>query len=182
MKPSLFRFPAQSGIRFINKLGPCLHRGTLLVILLTLLTHSALAARPDEMLSDPALEARARTISKELRCPVCQNQSIDDSDADLAHDLRVLVRQRLKAGDSDEQVKQYIVARYGDYVLLDPPLKVTTYALWFGPAFILLFGFLLARGYLKTKPDVEEDPEVEFLEKEKKGLLRLLEEEQEEEK
>src|ERR1700677_588207 len=112
----------------------------LLVIALLLFcaqTTAGYAARPDEMLSDPVLEARAHVISKELRCPVCQNQSIDDSDADLAHDLRVLVRQRLEAGDSDEQVKQYIVARYGDYVLLDPPFNKATFVLWTGPAFLL---------------------------------------------
>ncbi len=99
---------------------------------------SAWAIRPDEMLSNPKLEARARIIGKELRCLVCQNQSIDDSDADLAHDLRVLVRQRVLAGDSDEQVKQYIVARYGTYVLLKPPFDAETYLLWLGPLILLL--------------------------------------------
>jgi cytochrome c-type biogenesis protein CcmH len=153
----------------------------LLIIALLLYCTQALAARPDEMLTDPALEARARTISKELRCPVCQNQSIDDSDADLAHDLRVLVRQRLKAGDSDEQVKQYIVNRYGDYVLLDPPFKSATYVLWLGPAVILLLAFLVAGGAFKPKPDAEEDPEIDFLEKEKKRTAKEIEEEQEQE-
>jgi len=98
----------------------------------------AWAVRPDEMLSDHALETRARAIGQELRCLVCQNQSIDDSDADLAHDLRVLVRQRLLAGDSDEQVIQYMVARYGSYVLLNPPLDAETLLLWFGPIVLLL--------------------------------------------
>lgn len=93
---------------------------------------------PDEILDDPALEKRARALSAELRCLVCQNQSIDDSNADLARDLRVIVRQRLEAGDSDEQVMQYVVDRYGDYVLLDPPVKATTYLLWYGPPAILL--------------------------------------------
>ena len=91
------------------------------------------AIRPDEIMTDPRLEVRARAIGSELRCLVCQNESIDDSDADLAHDLRLLVRQRVKAGDSDAQVKAYIVARYGDYVLLTPPFKPETYLLWFGP-------------------------------------------------
>ena len=90
------------------------------------------------MLSNPKLEARARTIGKELRCLVCQNESIDDSDADLAHDLRVLVRQRVLPGDSDAQVKQFIVARYGNYVLLKPPFDAETYLLWFGPLVLLL--------------------------------------------
>jgi len=98
----------------------------------------ALAVQPDEMLSNPKLEARARAIGKELRCLVCQNESIDDSNADLAHDLRVLVRQRLVAGDSDEQVRQYVVARYGTYVLLKPPFDSETYLLWFGPLILLL--------------------------------------------
>ncbi len=99
---------------------------------------SAWAIRPDEIMSDPKLEARARAIGQELRCLVCQNESIDDSDADLAHDLRVLVRQRLLAGDSDAQVKAYIVARYGNYVLLKPPFFAETYLLWFGPLILLL--------------------------------------------
>ena len=94
--------------------------------------------QPDEMLANPKLEARARTIDKELRCLVCQNENIDNSDADLAHDLRLLVRKRVMAGDSDEQVKQYIVARYGNYVLLKPPFDAETYLLWFGPALLLL--------------------------------------------
>jgi len=99
---------------------------------------SAWAIRPDEMLTNPKQEARARAIGKELRCLVCQNESIDDSDADLAHDLRLLVRQRIVAGDSDVQVKQYIVARYGNYVLLKPPFDAETYLLWFGPVILLL--------------------------------------------
>jgi cytochrome c-type biogenesis protein CcmH len=99
---------------------------------------AAWAIQPDEMLSNRKLEARARSIDKELRCLVCQNESIDDSNADLAHDLRVLVRQRITAGDSDAQVKQYIVARYGNYVLLKPPFDAETYLLWLGPLVLLL--------------------------------------------
>lgn len=102
----------------------------------------ALAVEPGEMLADPALEARARDISKNLRCVVCQNQSIDESEADLAHDLRVLVRQRLEAGDTDEQVIHYVVSRYGDFVLLRPPVKGVTYVLWFGPIAIVLIGLV----------------------------------------
>jgi cytochrome c-type biogenesis protein CcmH len=94
---------------------------------------AALAVQPDEVLADPKLESRARALSKHLRCLVCQNQSIDDSDAGLARDLRVLVRERLKAGDSDEEVLAFLVARYGDFVLLKPPVKPTTWLLWFGP-------------------------------------------------
>lgn len=91
-----------------------------------------------EEIDDPVLEARAREIGKELRCLVCQNQSIDDSNADLAKDLRRLVRERLVAGDSNQAVKDYIVVRYGDFVLLKPPFKPITYALWLGPGLFLL--------------------------------------------
>ncbi len=99
-----------------------------------------LAVQPDEMLPDPALEARARALSKELRCMVCQNESIDDSEAPLAHDLRVLVRDRLKAGDSDGQVLDFLVARYGEFVLLKPRLSWHTAALWGLPPALLLLG------------------------------------------
>jgi cytochrome c-type biogenesis protein CcmH len=98
------------------------------------------AVEPKEMLANPMLEARARVLSKELRCMVCQNQSIDDSDAPLAHDLRVLVRERLKAGDSDAQVIDFLVARYGEFVLLKPPLSWHTAALWGLPPALLLIG------------------------------------------
>ena len=98
------------------------------------------AVQPDEVLSNPVLEARARTLSKELRCMVCQNQSIDDSEAALARDLRLLVRDRLKAGDSDQQVLDYLVARYGEFVLLRPPLSLHTAILWGVPPAVLLFG------------------------------------------
>jgi cytochrome c-type biogenesis protein CcmH len=101
---------------------------------------SALAVEPSEMLKDPALEARARAIGQELRCLVCQNESIDDSAAPLAHDLRVLLRQRIAAGDSDTQAVQYIVDRYGQFVLLKPLVEPATYALWFGPPALLLLG------------------------------------------
>lgn len=118
---------------------------------------AAHAVNPDEMLKDPALEERAREISKGLRCVVCQNQSIDDSDADLARDLRVLVRQRLKAGDSDEQVTQFVVDRYGDYVLLNPPFKASTYVLWFGPPVLALVAVIaLIVFYRRRRPEAAE--------------------------
>ncbi len=98
------------------------------------------AVQPDEMLADPVLEARARALSKELRCMVCQNESIDDSEASLAHDLRVLVRERLKAGDTDQQVLNFMVARYGEFVLLKPPLSWHTIALWGLPPAALFIG------------------------------------------
>ncbi len=98
----------------------------------------AWAVEPSERLADPALETRARTISQELRCLVCQNESINSSNAPLAHDLRVLVRKRLVAGDSDQQVLNYIVARYGVFVLLDPPFEPLTWVLWLGPPILVL--------------------------------------------
>lgn len=99
----------------------------------------ALAAEPDEVLTDPALEARARNISRQLRCVVCQSQSIDDSNAPLAKDMRLIVRERLVAGDSDEEVYAYLVERYGDYVLLNPPIQKNTIVLWAAPL-IIFFG------------------------------------------
>ena len=115
-------------------------RALLALLMLALLSLPALAVRPDEMLADPALEARARVISEGLRCLVCQNQSIDDSDADLAHDLRVIVRERLTAGDTDKQVVDFIVARYGEYVLLNPVLAPHTLLLWIAAPAVLLIG------------------------------------------
>jgi cytochrome c-type biogenesis protein CcmH len=100
----------------------------------------AFAVNPDEVLADPALEARARTISAELRCMVCQNQSIDDSNADLARDLRLLVRQRLVDGDSDKQVIDYLVSRYGEFVLLKPRWSEKTWLLWGAPAGLFVLG------------------------------------------
>ena len=114
-----------------------------IVLLLALLAPGVAAAvTPDEMLKDPALETRARALSREIRCMVCQNQSIDSSEAPLAHDLRVLVRQRLVAGDSDQQVLDYLVARYGEFVLLKPPLELHTLLLWGAPPAVLLAGLI----------------------------------------
>jgi len=104
------------------------------------LAQPAFAVLPGEVLADPALEARARAISEELRCLVCQNQSIDDSDADLAHDLRVLVRERIAAGDSDEEVVDYVVSRYGEFVLLKPRFNLRNALLWGAPLLILAAG------------------------------------------
>ncbi len=118
-----------------------LHALTLLIALIT--SSSAWAVEPNEMLADPVLEARARAISKELRCMVCQNESIDDSQAPLAHDLRVLVRERLKAGDSDAQVMNFLVSRYGEFVLLKPPLSWHTVVLWGTPPGLLLLGMVM---------------------------------------
>ena len=115
----------------------------LLVILFVLSTPlSAFAVNPDEVLADPALEARARALSAELRCMVCQNQSIDDSNADLAKDLRLLVRERITDGDSDEAVLNYIVSRYGEFVLLKPRIGMKTVLLWGAPVLLVTLGGL----------------------------------------
>lgn len=128
--------------------------GFVAFLLTLLLAGAAQAVQPDEMLKDPALEARARELSGQVRCMVCQNQSIDESDADLARDLRILVRQRLKAGDSDQQVLDYLVSRYGEFVLLKPRFDLQNALLWGTPILLLLAGgaFMLwsARGKRRT--------------------------------
>jgi cytochrome c-type biogenesis protein CcmH len=111
-----------------------------LLLLAVLLPSPCWAVQPDEILADPALEARARALSRDLRCMVCQNQSIDDSEAPLARDLRLLVRERLQAGDGDNQVIDYLVKRYGDFVLLKPRFSAHTALLWLGPASVLVGG------------------------------------------
>ena len=125
----------------------------ILVIMVVLLLPpvSAYAVEPDEILPDPVLEARARDISKKLRCVVCQNQDIDSSNAGVARDLRLLVRERLVVGDSDAEVIEYIRARYGDYVLLKPPLEPATYALWFAPIAFVLIGVFVGGGLLMSR-------------------------------
>ena len=107
---------------------------------LALWASAPLAFSPDEPLADAVLEARARALHEELRCMVCQGQAISDSDAELARDMRAVVRQRIADGETDEQVLDYLAGRYGDYILLDPPVKPATYALWFGPAGAFLLG------------------------------------------
>ncbi|MBY3102961.1 cytochrome c-type biogenesis protein CcmH [Rhizobium laguerreae] len=117
-------------------------RRLLLAVVLLLMAAPAFAVNPDEVLADPALEARARALSAELRCMVCQNQSIDDSNADLAKDLRLLVRERIADGDSDEAVLNYIVSRYGEFVLLKPRVSMKTVLLWGAPVLLVLAGGL----------------------------------------
>ncbi len=124
-----------------------------------LMLSCALAVMPDEVLKDPALEARARVISQDLRCLVCQNQSIDDSNASLARDLRLIVRERLSAGDTDTQVFDYVVARYGNYVLLKPPLQTDTVLLWAAPFIMLAAGLGFAALYLRQRPLLDDDDE-----------------------
>lgn len=123
----------------------------LVAALALLLPTAAGAVLPSERLDDPALEARARDISAEIRCVVCQNESIESSNAGIAQDLRVLIRERLQAGDSDAQVKDFLVARYGDYVLLRPPFASYTLLLWLGPALVLLAGGVGAAVYLRSQ-------------------------------
>lgn len=145
----------------------------LLAILLVLMSVTpALAVQPDEMLKDPALEARARTLSAELRCLVCQNQSIDDSDASLAHDLRVLLREQLQQGKSDAEALQFLVDRYGDYVLLKPPFKSSTMLLW-----LLPFGVLMAAAafLLRRRPQAATPAEAPLSDDERKALAQQLE-------
>jgi cytochrome c-type biogenesis protein CcmH len=141
-------------------------------VLASLLTvTSAFAVQPDEVLKDPALERRARTISGGLRCLVCQNQSIDESDAPLAKDLRVLVRDRLKAGDTDREVQSYVVQRYGEFVLLQPVFGAHTLVLWLAPVLVLALGGLAAYVSLFRRRATHTAP----LEKsEKEAVERLL--------
>lgn len=115
----------------------------LLLLAVFFATSAAFAVEPGEVLKDPVLEQRARNLSAGLRCLVCQNQSIDDSQAPLAHDLRMIVRERLEAGDSDAAVRDYVVGRYGDFVLLKPPLKPATLVLWATPFLLVLVGSIL---------------------------------------
>jgi cytochrome c-type biogenesis protein CcmH len=137
---------------------------------LLLAAYPAFAVLPDEVLSDPAMEARARAISADLRCMVCQNQSIDDSNADLARDLRVLVRERLVAGDTDGQVIDFVVSRYGEYVLLKPRFSARNALLWGAPAILLIggIGFALMRSRSRRQAEAPLSAE------EKAALERIL--------
>jgi cytochrome c-type biogenesis protein CcmH len=146
-------------------------RRVVIALAMLLAADLASAVEPGEILKDPALEARARAISKEIRRLVCQNQSIDDSSADLAHDLRLIVRERLTAGDSDRQVMDYLVARYGDFVLLDPPVKMKTIFLWGGPPLVLLLGIAIIVGAARRRRAVVAAP---LSEEERERLARLL--------
>ena len=132
---------------------------------------AAHAVEPAERLADPALEARARLLSKELRCLVCQNQSIDESNADLAHDLRVLLRQRLVAGDTDRQILDYAAARYGVFVLLDPPFAPATYVLWLAPPLLLLGAGAMLAVRARRRQSEEPPPGLDREEEARAALL-----------
>jgi cytochrome c-type biogenesis protein CcmH len=138
------------------------------------LAGGALAVTPDEKLDDPALEARARSLSAGLRCMVCQNQSIDDSDAPLAHDLRVLLRERIAAGDTDAEVVDFLVARYGEFILLTPRLSVRTVLLWSAPVVLLVLGGVVAWGAMRRKPAADPSAPTALTDKERAELDRIL--------
>ena len=145
-------------------------RALFAALAIVLATWPAFAVNPDEVLADPVLEARARSISENLRCLVCQNQSIDDSDADLAHDLRVIVRERLTAGDTDQQAVQFIVDRYGEYVLLNPVVAPHTILLWVAAPVVLLIGGIVVFIGARRKPAAGQ---AELSEDEKRALEGL---------
>ena len=155
-----------------------LRRGSVLVMVWLMAAFAlppAYAVQPDEVLADPALEARARAISEGLRCLVCQNQSIDDSDAPLARDLRLLVRERLKAGDSDQQIKDFVVTRYGEFVLLKPRLTQRTLLLWFATPAVFA-GALLLIWLAYRRRQTLADRLAPLSESEQGRLKRLLDE------
>jgi cytochrome c-type biogenesis protein CcmH len=150
-------------------------RSVLAALLLALAVAApAYAIEPREQLNDPALEARARTLGQELRCLVCQNESIDDSNADLARDLRTIVREKLTAGDSDQQVLDFVTARYGDFVLLRPPVRAGTLVLWFGPAVLLIAAIIAMTLRRRARAKAEPAP---LSSEEDRCLARLLDEE-----
>ena len=145
-----------------------------LALVCALLPAAASAVLPSERLADPALEARARVISQDLRCQVCQNQSIDDSNASLAADLRRLVRERLTAGDSNEAVLSYVTQRYGDYVLLRPPLRTDTILLWYGPFGLLAAGLVGAAIYIRRRNPKAAPSVASLSAEEEQRLAKLL--------
>ena len=152
-----------------------MRRLVIALLLLVLALAPAAAVQPDEVLSDPKLEARARTLSAELRCLVCQNQSIDDSDAPLARDLRVLLRERLVAGDTDAQAIDFVVDRYGEFVLLRPRFAPHTLVLWLGPAAILLLGSLGTVLFVRSRRrPIAADETPPLSEAERRRLVELL--------
>ena len=148
-----------------------------LFVVVASLTPPAQAVQPDEMLKDPALEQRARELGKHLRCIVCQNQSIDDSNAPLARDLRIIVRERITAGDTDDQAMDYVVARYGNFVLLKPPFQTNTLALWLGPIVLLLLALWGFRSILARRTQVPAGAPAELTPAERQQLQELLESE-----
>ena len=135
----------------------------------------AIAIQPNEILKDPELEARARQLSKEIRCLVCQNQSIDDSNADLARDLRALVREHIRNGSNDQEILDYLVKRYGDFVLLKPPVKASTYLLWYGPVAILLLGALGLIVFFRVSRPIPMEQNIMLSDEERQKVQVMLE-------
>ncbi len=135
----------------------------------------AVAVEPGEKLDDPKLEERARELSSQIRCLVCQNQSIDESNAELAKDLRVLVRERIQAGQSDAEIKDYLTDRYGDFVLLKPPMKPETYLLWYGPAGLLALGAIGVGVYFHRRRKAGNGPAQKLSADEERRLKQILE-------
>jgi cytochrome c-type biogenesis protein CcmH len=148
----------------------------IVTLLVSLAASSVYAVQPDEIMSDPAKELRARNLSRELRCMVCQNQSIDDSEAPLARDLRLLVRERIAVGDSDAQVLDFLVARYGEFVLLKPRLELHTLLLWLLPPLALAGGGLAlwAHGRRRARSTVADDDSAVRLTAEEEARLERL--------
>lgn len=146
-----------------------------LLVLCLLIALPADAVEPDEILDDPALEARARVISKDLRCLVCRNESIDESNAELAKDLRVLVRERILAGDTNEETVQYVVDRYGEYVLLKPRATGTNLILWVAGPVLLVLALIIGAGYILTRRRAEGRVE-ELSAEEEARLQKIMEE------
>lgn len=145
-----------------------------LFLSVALIATPVLAVQPDEVLSDPALEARARNLSKDLRCLVCRNENIDDSNADLARDLRILVRERLVAGDSDTAAIAYIVDRYGEYVLLNPTSKGANLILWIAGPFMLVLGGGIAFAYVRRRRGLNEPAAEALSSDEERRLAEIL--------
>ena len=150
-------------------------KNPLLMLILSIiigLPLNVVAVEPSEILQNPQLETRARILSQNIRCLVCQNQSIDDSNASLAKDLRKIVREQLVSGASDDEIYNFLIERYGDFVLLRPPVKATTYILWYGPLFIFFAGLVLSALFLiRRKRILPEEP---LSHSEKEELSRLI--------
>ena len=152
-------------------------RPSLTAVLLTFLVFLAgpgLAVQPDEVLPDPAQESRARALSAEIRCLVCQNQSIDDSDASLARDLRLLVREQIKDGKTDQGIRDFLVERYGDFVLLRPPMKASTWLLWFGPLIVFVIGLIGLIVFFRMRSGSATAPAPQLSAEEQSRVERIL--------
>jgi len=147
-----------------------------LILSLALIASPVLAVQPDEILSDPALEARARSLSQNLRCLVCRNENIDDSNADLARDLRLLLRERLVAGDNDTQAVAFIVDRYGEYVLLNPTTKGSNLLLWIAGPLMLVGGGVIAALYLRRRRNAAESGADSLSPEDAQRLAEILQE------